>query len=179
MTFRADLEQIFTDSKLNNVYINLDNNYCTTSNKNLVFSIDNIGVIYASPQQCIKKIMQDIDAEGSADVCWMYDGINRNNVGCILNQVFRENGYYTVWNGYNKISSVIEKQDLPKEFLKRWNENIKSKNLKLGIYILDLDNYKVDDSGDDSGDVADIESEDETRCLPNYRCINCEIEKNE
>lgn len=173
MTSRANLEQIFTDSKLNNVYINLDNNYCTTSNKNLVLSIDNIGVIYASPQQCIKKIMKDIDDEGSADVCWMYDGINRNNVGCILNQVFRENGYYTVWNGYNKISSVIEKQDLPKEFLKRWNENIKSENLKLGIYILDLDD-NGDDNGDDSGDVADKDSEDETRCLPNCRCINCE-----
>lgn len=163
MTFRANLEQIFTNSKLNNIYINLDNNYCTTSNKNLIFSIDNIDIIYASPQQCIKKIMQDIDDEGSADVCWMYNGINLNNVGCLLNQVFRENGYYTVWNEYdNKISSVIEKQDLPKEFLKRWNENIKSKFLELGIDILDLDNYKeVDDSGDDSGDVADKDSEDE------------------
>ena len=51
-------------------------------------------------------------------------------------------------------------------------------NEYLNSFNLDLDNYKVD-SGDDSGDVADKDSEDETRCLPNCRCINCEVEKNE
>ena len=120
-------------------------------------------------------------------------------VGCmtglivILNQVFRENGYYTIWNEYdNKISTVIETQDLPREVLKKWYENIKSKNLDLGLDILDLDRYKeVDDSVDDSGDIADKDSGDdngdkadkergdETRCLYNCICINCEAERNE
>ena len=176
MTSRANLEQIFTDSKLNNIYINLDNNYCTTSKRDLVFHKDIIGIIYASSQQCIKKIIQNIDDEGRADVCWMYSGINLNNTGCILNQVFRENGYHTVWNGYdNKISTVIEEQDLPIEFLKKWYENIRSENLELGIDILDTCKqvYNIEDISDkdisdkdiSDKDISDKDREDEIICF--------------
>lgn len=205
-----NLKEVFEECESENIYVNLDDTYCITikQKKPNRYRKDNyIGQIYAPNFQNLERIMEDLYEEGSADVSWCFEGDDLSKIGTTLNKIFYKNGYIVEWeNGDDtKISTVIEKENLPPELLKKWNEYIIDNYNSENEENSDLEQTDIseisytsknenDDSEEESEDnflnIEDIEnsnissnenddSEDETMCVYGCECVNCEEEREE
>jgi hypothetical protein len=157
MNTRANLKEVFDDCDSKHIYVNLDDNYCTTTESEKA-SKGYIGRIYAPQTQSIERIMEDLDEEGSADISWCFEGPNLAKVGDILNQIFRKKGYFAEW-GKGKtpeISAVIEEEDLPSSFVEKWRVHTEEDDLP------ELDKIKVplvSDTKEEEFKLLDVEDE--------------------
>ena len=85
-----------------------------------------LGFIYAQSEN-IDSIMTDMVEEGSAVIEWnfeAYDTKNNNKLGKIISNIFKKYKYIVEWKkGMEIISTVIDENDLPATYVKKWKRN--------------------------------------------------------
>ena len=207
MKVRTNIKEVFDTLRVNGFDIELGES-CCSGPQSYPLQSTKCGWIRA----CVENddiIMVDINEEGSAEVSWNFGPQDKISViaDSIVN-AFTKKGYIVVWNKKmgGKITAVIEIDDLPTSFLKKWIGNIIEEDDdddfieeridpdldvifdkdedERSIFSTDEDEEEEEEEEDDakSEPVIDPSSEEEdedTVCPEDCNCINCEAERDD
>ena len=158
MNTRANLTEVFNEFTKSNITVNVANSCCHTINSDSV--LEPRGAQIVACVSNMDDIMDDIDGEGSAEVSWSFSG----GIGSQVANIFQQKGYIVEWSEDmgNKITAVIEEEDLPPDFIKKWRSNDTSLTYsKTGSetekYISKSSNISDISDVSDISDISDIE----------------------
>ena len=145
------LQDIFENMKNNNICVNLDDSYCSTSDNIKIKPDEYIGCIYSISN--IEETMECINEEGSAIITYCF-------YECA--KLFKNKDIFTdlilsFFNNFNiklsnyetnqkKIEIVITSENLPENFVKLWSINNKKEESDDDYVYSDgeMDNYSTD-----------------------------------
>lgn len=122
------LQKIFEDMRKNNIYVNLDDNYCTTTYTDDI-SLKNkgyIGYIYSISD--IDEIMECIIEEGSAIVIYSFYECsslfkNKEIFTELIISFFNGFEFKLIDDGSKKIEIVITSENICSDIVEKWNIN--------------------------------------------------------
>ena len=141
------LQEIFENMRDNNICVNLEDNYCSTSYNMIIKPQEYIGYIYSISK--IEETMECITEEGSAVVTYCFSECSKlfknKDIFTELILSFFNNFDIKLINEENnekKIEMVITAENLPENFVKSWIINNKKEES-------DDDDYVEQDTEDD------------------------------
>ena len=174
----ATLQEVFENCERSHIHVLLDSSYCQSPGEHTddeynhiarkrMEDENSVGYIYSNTD--LNVVLSELNEEGSSAVFWHFNSRRPSQlsaVGNIILRSFQHAGYLVEWDISmgSTIMSVITKESLPLEFIVNDVPDIKPE-------LTDPDNYP--ELNDDTG------SDDDTICLANCECVNCQSEEND